>query len=117
MSIGSPLRSANELGAARDKVRSNREEDQLDPDLQDHLPYADGELATIDWVLGIADGSPVTHRTGADATDPVELDSEFQAALDMLYGRREMHRRGQQYVSGVEATLMWILGESDSEPF
>ena len=117
MAIEAALRPRTEIQAAADNVTANREIYRQHPKASRHIPRVDGELAALEWVLGLADQSPVTASAGADVTVREELDRERRAATDMLYGRIPAHRAGAMYISGVEETLMWILDESDNEPF
>jgi len=117
MSIDTRLRPRTDLESARARVTSNRELRKSNPATAKHMPHADGELAALSWALGAVPTAPLTGHIEVNVSNPVELDRERRVATDMLYGKVPADGRGDAYVSGVESTLMWILGESDSEPF
>lgn len=74
-----------------------------------------GQIAALEWVLGISDLTPLTCRAGVDGVDPREIDREHTYAEDMLYRRVLMDRRGQPFVSGVESTLLWVRYQATSD--
>ena len=117
MSIDTGLRPRTKLDAAYENVRANREEILRHSDLALAQQHIAGEFAALGWVLDPGAASPLTGRSGVDTNAPSELDRERRIATDMLYGKVPADGRGEAYISGVESTLMWILGETDSEPF
>jgi hypothetical protein len=72
-----------------------------------------GQIAALEWMLGIAGLTPLSGRAGIDGSDPREIDRETTYAVDMLSRQREMDRRGHIFVSGVEETLMWARYQSN----
>jgi hypothetical protein len=71
------------------------------------LPYAQGQVAALDWLLGHTKATPLTLRPGANPEDVREIDRDADRATDMLQGRTPMDLRGQHFVAGVEFVLMW----------
>lgn len=98
------------------QVRASRQDLIEDPELANAVRLADGELAALEWVVGERNVAPLTSRVDVDVADPWELDRERSLATDMLQLQAEMDRRGDRYVSGVESTLMWILGQTSMAP-
>ena len=113
------IRAREEIAAAHDRVLASRNASLASgllaaDEVED--PYTRGELAALGWVLGTAGVAPLTGQTGVDVADTWAVANEQYLATNMLYRRAEMDRRGRHYVSGVEAALMWVRCQTDSEP-
>jgi hypothetical protein len=111
------MRPRQDLIDTADRVHVNRAEMLADSELGNDVTYSTGELAALEWALGRRNESPITSQIDVDVADPWNLERERRIATDMLYRRIEMDRRGDGYVVGVEATLMWILNETDTVPY
>lgn len=113
------MRGCEEIAAAHDRVLASRSASLGQRLLESgdvEESYTRGELAALGWVLGTAEESPLTGDLQSAVPDTAALAREQYLATNMLYRRVEMDRRGNDYVSGVEAALMWVRGQSDSEP-
>lgn len=77
--------------------------------------YTLGQISCLEWVLGIAELTPLSCRAGIDGSDPREIDREHTYAEDMLYRRVPMDRRGGSYVSAVDFTLLWARYQATSD--
>ncbi|MGH3096449.1 MAG: hypothetical protein ACRDMV_10690 [Streptosporangiales bacterium] len=108
------LRSRDALDRAYQRWRGFQERDRNEPGVDDTAPVTDGTVAALAWVLGESDSSPLLRKTGVDVSDPEHLDRERRVATRMLHGDEAMDSRGRMYVSGVEDTLMWAVGLSDT---
>lgn len=108
------LRARGEIrGAYQQEARLHSELKEDSPG-DEMLGHGVGILAALGWVLGDAETSPLSGKTGVDVTDPETLDRERRPATRMLHGEEPMDPRGRKYVSGVETALMWTVRLSDT---
>ncbi len=107
------VRSDEELKNCAAVVADELTQDFYTPD---SLAHFSGMQATLAWISGEAVPSPITQQPGlAPAASAIE--DELGAAYDVIYRRRPPTKTvNGSYASGVEATLLWVLGRSDEPP-
>jgi len=90
--------------------------DVLDEQAQAPDEFYRGCAAALEWVTGQRSTAPVSGDAGQRAGEAA-MNAELAAAIAMLHGERPIPtplRRG--YLSGVEATLAWVLGQTEEPP-
>jgi len=79
--------------------------------------YAAGILDAIAWATGGRREGPVTGEApDADVPRTGELLREMRAALDVLHRERDC-TRPPAYVTGIEATMGWLVATVDDPPW
>lgn len=84
---------------------------------EDGGAYGGGILAAIAWATGQTREGPITGRVPEGRVPTVsEMESEEDAAVRVLQYRQEsIHPH--EYVTGVEACLMWLRAGCDDAPW
>lgn len=79
--------------------------------------YAAGILDAVAWARGDRDDAPVTGTPSkARSASTGEMHREATDASEVMQGVRICGHPGE-YVTGVEATLLWLLCMSDAHPW
>lgn len=106
------IRFSERITALLDQVRR---EARADP--RHGLAYPRGIIDAVNWATGKRREAPITgDLSEGEAPQTVEIEREERAALEVLEGRRDsIHPR--DYVTGVEATLMWLRAGCDDPPW
>lgn len=90
--------------------------DVLDEQAQAPDEYYRGCAAALEWVTRKRSTPPVGGEVSQRA-DETTMNAELAAVIAMLHGERAIPstlRRG--YLSGVEATLAWVIGQTEEPP-
>ncbi|GAA5036942.1 hypothetical protein GCM10023258_39940 [Terrabacter aeriphilus] len=104
-------------------IRPVAELDATLADVNDELSYAPqsadfyrGCAAALEWITGQRRVGPV-DVDGSATADESGVHGQLAAAVAMLHGERPTPAPlVRAYVSGVEATLAWVLGQTDEPP-
>ena len=80
-----------------------------------HPEFYQGCAASLEWVTGQRRNGPTSVDTRM-AADAVTMRAELRLSIDMLHGEVPSGPLPRAYLSGVEATLSWVLGQSDEAP-
>ena len=79
--------------------------------------YGGGILHAIAWATGEVREGPITGQVPAGRLPTVsEMEAEERAAVRVLEYRQEC-RHPRDYVTGVEACLMWLRAGCDDSPW
>lgn len=79
--------------------------------------YAEGILAAIAWAGGHRPDGPVTGKLADDVPPTYAAIREEQVAACEVQERTRSSRHAMDYVTGVEATLGWLIALTDEPPW
>jgi hypothetical protein len=106
------IRTLEAIQALAAEVRAEN-----DPNEFNRGAYGEGILAAIAWATGQTREGPITGRLPEGRVPTVsEMDDEEKAALRVLQARQERHHP-VEFVTGVEACLMWLRAGCDDSPW
>ncbi|WP_157420400.1 hypothetical protein [Actinomadura kijaniata] len=109
------IRPPERIAELVQEIRADRQRRDLDQSTQH---YADGILQAIAWATGVTRAAPLSGRHADGALPTVgEMEREQREALDRLQAGAFPPGRGQSFVVGVEACLMWLCASCDDPPW
>lgn len=106
------LRPHHELEDGYDEAQAQLRDWEGRPAMAENLSTMRATVASLGWVLGKSNVSPLVGLVGIDATDPKEIRREWAMADRMMRGEVSMDHRGRDYVSGVDHGLLWACGQA-----